>query len=360
MSSALPGSTKMVSMSVNPFPLSVAPLKEWPISVAPMMDWTDRHCRYFLRLVSPRVRLYTEMITTAALIHGDRGRLLDYDPAEQPLTLQLGGSEPDELATCARWAEQRGYSEINLNVGCPSDHVQSGRFGACLMLQPARVAACVSALRQAVSIPVTVKCRTGVDQQDSYAELADFVGRLVDAGLDQLVVHARKAWLRGLSPKQNREVPPLHYERVHRLKQDFPQLSVHINGGITTVEQVAEQLQFVDGVMIGRAAYHDPWLLAALESRVDAGGAPSLTRHQVVAGMLPYVEQQLADGARLQRIARHMLGLFQGQPGARAWRRYISEHAHRDGAGPEVLENALRCLPPPGADNGAATLVSLA
>jgi tRNA-dihydrouridine synthase A len=337
-------------MAVNPFPLSVAP----------MMDWTDRHCRYFLRQVSPRVRLYTEMITTAALIRGDRGRLLDYDPAERPLALQLGGSEADELATCARWAEQRGYSEINLNVGCPSDRVQSGRFGACLMLEPARVAACVSALRQAVSIPVTVKCRTGVDQQDSYAALANFVGRLADAGLQQLVVHARKAWLRGLSPKQNREVPPLQYERVYRLKQDFPQLSVHINGGMTTVEDVAEQLRYVDGVMIGRAAYHDPWLLASLEFLIEPGASQSPTRHQVVQDMLPYVERQLTDGVRLQQIARHMLGLFQGQPGARAWRRYISEHAHRDGAGPEVLVNALQRVPVPAFGYGAAAPVNLA
>ncbi len=350
MSSVMQSFNKMPPMSVSPFPLSVAP----------MMDWTDRHCRYFLRLVAPRVRLCTEMITTAALIHGNRERLLGFDTAEHPLAVQLGGNEPDELATCARWAEQRGYDEINLNVGCPSDRVQSGRFGACLMLEPARVAACVSAMRQAVSIPVSVKCRTGVDEQDSYADLAGFVARLLDAGLERLVVHARKAWLQGLSPKQNREVPPLHYARVYRLKRDFPELEVHINGGITTVEQVAEQLQYVDGVMIGRAAYHDPWLLASVESFLQPGGNGSLTRHQVVEVMLPYVEQQLADGVRLPQITRHMLGLFQGQPGARAWRRYISEHAHREGAGPDVLENALRQVPPDAGGNGAATLRRLA
>jgi tRNA-dihydrouridine synthase A len=347
MSSVMGSFNKIVTMSTN----------ACPVSVAPMMDWTDRHCRYFLRLVAPRVRLYTEMITTAALIHGDRERLLGFDAAEHPLTLQLGGSEPDELAVCARWAEQRGYDEVNLNVGCPSDRVQSGRFGACLMLEPERVAACVDAMRQAVSIPVSVKCRTGVDERDSYADLAGFVERLVDVGLEQLVVHARKAWLQGLSPKQNREVPPLHYERVYRLKRDFPQLTVHINGGITTVEEVAEQLHYVDGAMIGRAGYHDPWLLASLESLLEFGGASLLTRHQVVEAMLPYVERQLADGVRLPQITRHMLGLFHGQPGARTWRRYISEHAHRDGAGPQVLENALRHVPPPAGGDGAATLL---
>ena len=331
------------------------PVNAYPVSVAPMMDWTDRHCRYFLRLVAPRVRLYTEMITTAALMHGDRERLLGFDSAEHPLAIQLGGSEPDELAICARWAEQRGYDEVNLNVGCPSDRVQSGRFGACLMLEPERVADCVSAMRRAVSIPISVKCRIGVDERDSYVDLAGFVEGLVDVGLKVLVVHARKAWLQGLSPRENREVPPLHYERVYRLKRDFPQLAVHINGGITTVKGVAEQLRYVDGVMIGRAAYHDPWLLASVESLLEARVAGLLTRHQVVKLMLSYVERQLADGVRLQQITRHMLGLFHGQPGARAWRRYISEHAHRDGAGPEVLEHALQYVPVSSDSDGTAT-----
>jgi tRNA-dihydrouridine synthase A len=336
------------------------PVNAYPVSVAPMMDWTDRHCRYFLRLVAPRVRLYTEMITTAALMHGDRERLLGFDSAEHPLAIQLGGSEPDELAVCARWAEQRGYDEVNLNVGCPSDRVQSGRFGACLMLEPERVADCVSAMRQAVSIPISVKCRTGVDERDSYVDLAGFVEGLVDVGLEVLVVHARKAWLHGLSPRENREVPPLHYERVYRLKREFPHLEVHINGGITTVEEAAEQVRYVDGVMIGRAAYHDPWLLASVESLFEAGVAGLLTRHQVVERMLPYAEQQLAHGVRLQQIARHMLGLFHGQPGARAWRRYISEHAHRDGAGPEVLEHALRHVPVSSDSDHSATKPMLA
>jgi len=335
------------------------PASQYPVSVAPMMEWTDRHCRYFLRLISPRVRLYTEMITTAALMHGDRARLLAFDASEHPVALQLGGSEPGELAACARLAQDRGYDEINLNVGCPSDRVQSGRFGACLMFEPDRVADCVRAMRDAVSTPVTVKCRLGVDARDSYAELVDFVGRLSEAGLEQLIVHARKAWLQGLSPKENREVPPLDYARVYRLKQDFPQLQVHINGGITTAEAVAEQLRNVDGVMVGRAAYHDPWLLALVEASVDARAARLLSRHQVAEAMLPYVEQQLAEGARLQQIARHMLGLFSGQAGARAWRRYLSEHAHRDGAGPQVLENALRCVPEKASKAAGSNVVQL-
>jgi tRNA-dihydrouridine synthase A len=315
-----------------------------PVSVAPMMDWTDRHCRYFLRLVAPRVRLYTEMITTAALLNGDRESLLAYHPSEHPLALQLGGSRPDELARCARRAEQAGYDEVNLNVGCPSDRVQSGRFGACLMLEPERVADCVRAMREAVSIAVTVKCRTGVDEQDSYAALVKFVAGLADAGVAQLTVHARKAWLQGLSPRENREIPPLDYAQVYRLKQEFPALPIAINGGISSVAAVAGHLQRVDGVMLGRAAYHDPWLLAAVESLFDSTAAGRSSRHQVVHAMLPYIEEQLLAGARLAQMTRHMLGLFHGQPGARAWRRYLSEHAHADGAGIEVLERALRCV----------------
>lgn len=309
-----------------------------------MMDWTDRHCRYFLRQVAPRVRLYTEMVTTAALLHGDRERLLAYHPDEHPLAVQLGGSEPDELARCARWAEQAGYDEVNLNVGCPSDRVQSGRFGACLMLEPERVADCVRAMRDAVDVPVTVKCRIGVDEQDSYDALAGFVSELRAAGLSQLTVHARKAWLQGLSPKQNREIPPLQYERVYRLKQDFPDLPVSINGGITSVAAVAAHLAHVDGVMLGRAAYHDPWLLVAVESLLP-GRATGVTRHDVARAMLPYIDEVMRHGVRLQQVVRHMLGLFQGRPGAKAWRRYLSEHAHRDGAGVEVVEGALAQVP---------------
>ncbi|MFQ5643841.1 MAG: tRNA dihydrouridine(20/20a) synthase DusA [Thiogranum sp.] len=315
--------------------------EDCPVSVAPMMSWTDRHCRYFLRLISRRVRLYTEMVTSAALLHGDRERLLAHHPAEQPLAVQLGGSEPAQLARCARYAEQAGFAEVNLNVGCPSERVQSGRFGACLMLEPERVAACVTAMREAVSIPVTVKTRIGVDEQDSYEALSRFVSMLVEAGLEVLVVHARKAWLSGLSPKQNREVPPLRYDRVYRIRQDFPALAVHLNGGITTLDAVEEHLEHVDGVMIGREAYHNPWLLADVDRRFagETGAAPD--RYQVMLRFMHYVEAELAAGTHLQQMTRHVPGLFHGQPGARAWRRHISEYAHRPGAGVEVIERAL-------------------
>jgi len=316
-----------------------------PISVAPMMEWTDRHCRYFLRLISRHVRLYTEMVTTAALVHGERARLMRYHPAEHPLAIQLGGNEPGELARCAHWAAQAGFDEINLNVGCPSDRVQSGRFGACLMLEPQRVADCIAAMCARVSLPVTVKTRIGVDDHDSYAALADFVQRLTEAGTDCLIVHARKAWLQGLSPRQNRDVPPLCYERVYQLKRDFPELAVHINGGIKTLAEAAGHLRQVDGVMIGRAAYHDPYLLAAVDARFMGDPTPQPTRHQVIERLLPYVEDELARGTRLQQISRHLLGLFQGRPGARAWRRYLSEHAHHSNAGVEVLEKALAGVP---------------
>ncbi|VAW75590.1 tRNA-dihydrouridine(20/20a) synthase [hydrothermal vent metagenome] len=305
-----------------------------------MLDWTDRHCRYFLRLVTPSARLFTEMITTNAMLHGDRERFLRHDPSEYPLAIQLGGSEPRALAQCAEWSEQAGFDEVNLNVGCPSDRVQSGRFGACLMLEPDVVAASVAAMRHAVSIPVTVKCRLGVDEQDSYALLQDFTRKLVDAGVSRLYVHARKAWLKGLSPKQNREVPPLDYDRVYRLKQDFPSLELHLNGGVTTEDEVLTHLQHVDGVMLGREAYHNPWMLARLEASLFKTAEIS-TRHAVIARLLPYVETQLVAGVRLQTMTRHILGLFQGCPGARAWRRCLSEQAHRDGAGVEVIEQAL-------------------
>ncbi len=303
-----------------------------------MLDWTDRHCRYFLRLISPSVQLYTEMITTSALLHGDQKKLLAYNEEEHPLVLQLGGSDPQELAMCARLAESAGYDEVNLNVGCPSDRVQSGRFGACLMAEPRLVADAVRAIRQAVAIPVTVKTRTGIDKQDSYAFLFDFVSRLVDAGVDKLIVHARKAWLKGLSPKQNREIPPLEYDRVYQLKQDFPELKIHINGGICSVEEIHRHLQQVDGVMIGREAYHRPWILAEIEA---AGGADLPDRETIIQRLLPYIESQLSQGARLNHITRHILGLFHGCPGGRGWRRLLSERSPREGAGIEVIQAAL-------------------
>lgn len=305
-----------------------------------MLDWTDRHCRFFLRLISRHTLLYTEMVTTGALLHGDSPRFLDYHPVEHPLALQLGGSEPNDLARCAEMGEQWGYDEINLNVGCPSDRVQSGRFGACLMADPRLVADCVQAMQEKISIPVTVKHRIGIDDRDSYEELCSFVGTVSATGCDTFIVHARKAWLKGLSPKQNREVPPLCYEVVYQLKQDFPALNMVINGGITSLEQTQQQLDYVDGVMIGREAYHNPWILARADELIFGDAHPVSSRHQVLQQMLPYVEAELASGIRLGNISRHILGLFQGQPGAGAWRRYISEHAHLPGAGIEVIQAA--------------------
>ena len=311
------------------------------LSIAPMLDWTDRYCRYFLRQISRHVVLYTEMVTTGALLHRDPARFLDHHPDEHPLALQLGGSEPDDLARCARLAEQWGYDEVNLNVGCPSDRVQSGRFGACLMAEPKLVADCVAAMSAASPLPVTVKHRIGIDDMDSYEQLAGFVDTVSLAGCSTFIVHARKAWLQGLSPKQNREIPPLQYEVVHRLKQDFPRLEFVINGGLKTLAQIERQLEHVDGVMIGREAYQNPWMLADVDSRIFKQPAAARSRKEVVERMLPFVEQQQALGVPVHRITRHMLGLFQGQPGARSWRRHLSENAHRPGAGPEILSEAL-------------------
>jgi tRNA-dihydrouridine synthase A len=314
------------------------------ISIAPMMDWTDRHCRYFLRLLTPSARLYTEMVTAAAIVHGDRERLLRYDPAEHPVALQLGGSNPDWMATAAGIAADYSYDEININVGCPSDRVQSGQFGACLMAVPETVADCYKAMRTSIDVPITVKTRIGIDDQDSYDFLRRFVDALVTAGCTTFIVHARIAILEGLSPKENRSIPPLNYERVYRLKQDYPDLFISLNGGIDSLQQVDEVLRQVDGVMIGRAAYHNPYLLAELEEHFQAGRhKPS--RHDVVQQMLPYIESELASGERLHRITRHMTGLFLGQPGARAWRRYLSENAYKDDAGVDVLIEALHKMP---------------
>jgi len=312
---------------------------DWRISVAPMMDWTDRHCRYFHRLLSPRARLYTEMVTSAALVRGKQLRLLEHSQQEHPVALQLGGSDPRELAQAARFGAEAGYDEINLNVGCPSDRVQSGRFGACLMREPALVGDCMKAMRDAVSVPVTVKCRIGVDDQDDYAGLQHFTETMLEAGVEILVVHARKAWLQGLSPKENREIPPLDYERVYRLKREFPELVVVINGGIKTVAEVQAHLAQLDGVMLGRAAYHDPYLLAQIEAALH--GEPLPQRDDVLRRLQPYVEAELARGTALKHISRHLLGLYQGEPGARGFRRTISEGAHLPGAGWDLIERAL-------------------
>lgn len=381
------------------------------LCVAPMMDWTDRHCRYFHRLLAPSALLYTEMLTTGAVLHGDRDRLLGYDAAEHPLALQLGGSEPADLASSARIAEAYGYDEVNLNVGCPSDRVQRGRFGACLMLEPGLVRDCVAAMRGAVDIPVTVKTRLGVDRNDSYAWFSDFVGGLAESGCAVFVVHARKAWLSGLSPKENRDVPELRYEWVYRLKRAHPGLTIVVNGGIGCAAEVERHLRELDGVMLGRAAYHDPWLLAELQAslfpsagdscgsaratafgdrffasgetampsrpalcaRTDAprriAPAGMASREAAVEAMTEYLQRQVRQGVPAKHVSRHLLGLFQGQPGARRWRRYISQHAHLEPANGELLLQALAHMRQPGAaradadtdaESGSATVHAVA
>lgn len=310
------------------------------LSVAPMLDWTDRFCRYFLRLISKRAILYTEMVTTGALLHGDRERLLRFDPIEHPVALQLGGSDPKQLSQSARLGQQWGYDEINLNLGCPSDRVRLGRFGACLMSEPELVADCIKAMCDSVDIPVTVKQRIGIDHQDSYQLLRDFVGKLSLAGSRTFIVHARKAWLQGLSPKENREIPPLSYTTVYQLKRDFPDLEIIINGGITSVDQCEDHLAIVDGVMIGREAYHNPWILAQVDTRLFGKETALPTRHEVIEKLLPFVELELAAGVPLNRVTRHILGLFHGQPGARAWRRYLSTHSYKSDAGADIILKA--------------------
>lgn len=313
------------------------------ISVAPMMERTDRHCRYFHRLLAPDLRLYTEMVVAHAIVRGDSRGLLAFDPAEQPLALQLGGSEPELLAQAARIAAGYGYDEINLNIGCPSDRVQSGSFGACLMAEPDRVADCIGAMKGAVDTPVTVKTRIGIDDHESYEFLADFVGTVAQAGCHKFVVHARKAILSGLSPKENRSIPPLRYETVYRLKKDFPDLRIIMNGGVRTTAEVRTHLQHTDGVMIGRQAYSDPYWLVDLQRVLtgEAGDWHPLSREQIVGQMAVYAERQLAAGTRMHHISRHMLGLFAGRPGARGWRRFISEGAANSSAGPEVLLESI-------------------
>ena len=312
---------------------------DWRICIAPMMDWTDRHCRYFHRLLSPHARLYTEMVTSAALVRGGQLRLLEHSPEEYPLALQLGGSDPQELALAARHGAEAGYDEINLNVGCPSDRVQAGRFGACLMREPELVGDCVRAMRDAVSVPVTVKCRIGVDDQDDYAGLQQFTEIMLRAGVQVLLVHARKAWLKGLSPKENREVPPLDYQRVYQLKHEFPELIVVLNGGVRTLEDVRTHLSHLDGVMLGRAAYQNPYVLAQVEAGLYEAALPS--REDLLRRMRPYVEAELERGTELKHLSRHILGLYQGEPGARAFRRTLSEGAHLPGANWALLEQAM-------------------
>ncbi|PTP11790.1 tRNA dihydrouridine(20/20a) synthase DusA [Vibrio sp. 10N.286.51.C3] len=315
------------------------------LSVAPMLDWTDRHCRYFHRLLSQQTLLYTEMVTTGAILHG-KGDFLEYNEQEHPLALQLGGSNPVDLAACAKLAGERGYDEVNLNVGCPSDRVQNGRFGACLMAEPELVADCVSAMKEVTDIPITVKTRIGIDDQDSYEFLTKFISTVSEkGGCEQFTIHARKAWLSGLSPKENREIPPLDYDRAYQIKKDFSDLVIAVNGGITTLEQTKEHLQHLDGVMIGREAYHSPFILAEVDQQIFGLDSPIKKRSQVVEEMYPYIERELSNGASLGHISRHMLGLFQSMPGARQWRRYISENAHKKGAGIEVMQTALAKIP---------------
>lgn len=313
-------------------------------TLAPMMDWSDRHCRYFWRRLTRRAPLYTEMVTTGALIHGDRERFLRFHPEEHPVALQLGGSDPRDLAICARLAQDAGYDEVNLNCGCPSNRVQSGAFGACLMAEPQRVADCVDSMRAACDLPVTVKHRIGIDDMQHYSDMLAFVEPVAAAGCSTFIVHARKAWLQGLSPRQNRDIPPLNYPWVYQLKRDFPGLEIIINGGIRNLDDCATHLAHVDGVMLGREAYQNPWLLAQVDSRFYGSADPAQTPLQVIDSMLPYIESELSRGVALKHITRHMLGLFSGRPGARHYRRYLSENAHRSAADARTLRHAVQTL----------------
>ena len=312
----------------------------WKFCVAPMMECTDRHDRFLLRLVSKHAVLYTEMLTAQALINGDRNRLLTFDHNEHPVAVQIGGSDPKEMAICARYAEAHGYDEINMNVGCPSDRVQAGRFGACLMAEPHTVAECVAAMRAAVRIPVTVKTRIGIDHQDSFEQLCAFIEYIAGAGCSTFIVHARKAWLHGLSPKQNREIPPLKYPQVYKLKKLYPHLCVVINGGVKSLDQVEHHLQHVDGVMMGREAYANPYLLSVVDQRFFGDANDPRSREEVLDGYLDYCERELRKGCRLGRLSKHITGLFRGQPGAKVWRRYLSENIHHPDAGVEVIRQA--------------------
>ena len=326
--------------------------------IAPMMDWTDRHERYLLRLISRRARPYTEMVTTGALIHGDQERFLGYADAEHPLGLQLGGSDPEDMARCAHRGEVAGFDEININVGCPSDRVQAGRFGACLMLEPDLVANCFSAMQAAVSIPVTVKCRLGVDEMDHVNDLIRFVDTVADAGCKVFIIHARKAWLSGLSPRENREIPPLQYHRVYALKERYPEFTIVINGGITRIDQAAAHLKRVDGVMVGREAYQNPWSLAEVDQMLFDDTPTHQSRLDVLEAYKTYMRGELENGVPLKRLARHLLGLFQGQPGARTWRRALSDSAFRAGADLTAIEAAQNSLDTVRREHGNVSVVS--
>jgi tRNA-dihydrouridine synthase A len=322
-------------------PLATKKIINRRFCVAPMLDWTDRHCRYFHRLLSKNALLYTEMITTGALLHGDANRFLHYNRAENPIALQLGGSNPRDLALCAEMAQAYYYDEVNLNIGCPSDRVQQGRFGACLMAEPQLVAECVNTMQNAVTIPITVKCRIGIDEQDSYEQLLQFINTVAQAGCKTFIVHARKAWLSGLSPKQNRDIPPLRYEVVYQLKKDYPDLEIIINGGITSLEQSAQHLQFVDGVMLGREVYSNPYLLAEVDSYFFCKRHPIKSREQIIMELIPYIQQQLSEGRRLNTVTRHILGLFHCEYGAKQWRRLLSENVHKLNADEQLVLQAL-------------------
>jgi tRNA-dihydrouridine synthase A len=315
--------------------------KSFRFSIAPMMDWTDRHCRFFHRLLTRRALLYTEMITTGAVLHDNRARLLGYDPCEHPLAVQLGGSDAHALAESARICADLGYDEVNLNVGCPSDRVQEGRFGACLMAEPQLVGDCVAAMKAAVEVPVTVKCRLGIDDQDPEQALDTLTRNVVAAGADRLIVHARKAWLEGLSPRENRDIPPLDYDRVYRLKRSYPQLAIVINGGVASVDQASEQLKHVDGAMMGRAAYQEPWRLLAVDSQLFGDPSPLATPMAAAEALIPYIQRELSRGIRLHAIVRHVLGLFHAVPGARAFRRHLAVHAVKPDADATVFRDAL-------------------
>ncbi len=318
--------------------------KDKIFAVAPMMDWTDQHCRFFHRQLSSHALLYTEMVTEQAVRHGDRNKLLGFDPSEQPVALQLGGSNPQGLAEAAKIGEDFGYTEINLNVGCPSDRVQGGHFGACLMAEPQLVADCIAAMRAAVKIPVTVKCRIGIDDQDEEQGLQSFVETVAKTGCDTFIVHARKAWLHGLSPKENREVPPLNYDRVHRLKKSMPHLHISLNGGLVNIETEMHHLETLDGLMFGREAYHNPWILVQVDPLFGAAEAPVSTRREAVEAMLPYIGKHLNEGLPLHRITRHMLGLYHSQPGGRMWRQVLSTEGCKAGAGLGVVNQALNVV----------------